>query len=115
MADRARSVAGADVSWVVVGRDPDALVMEVVSGADADRDALRGVSMAKSLSAQVVRSQEPLTVADLGTEPGAVDPSAELGLPTSGLPCCVVVATSMRISRSVTDAGLDEFAAGSPW
>lgn len=73
VADRARSVAGADAAWVVSGRDPETLVLEVLSGVDGNHEALRGTSMSESLSARVVRSQEAVTVADLAAEPGAVD------------------------------------------
>lgn len=89
VADRARSVAGADLAWVVTGRDPEALALAVVSGVEADPEALRAVPMSKSLSARVVQEKTALTVADLGTEPGAVDPAFELGLPRVG-PAIVV-------------------------
>ena len=89
VADRARSVAGADLAWIVTGRDSESLELEVVSGVDADLATLHGVSMFESVSERVVRSQEAVAVSDLSTEPGAVDLSAELGLPRLG-PAIVV-------------------------
>lgn len=111
VADRARSVAGADIAWVVSGRDPEALVLEVVSGVEADRETLREVPMSESLAARVVREQVALSVSDLGSEPGAVDPAAQLGL--SGLGPAIVVPLGSRgsIEGALTLAWLPEHAA----
>lgn len=111
IADRARSVAGADVAWVVAGRDPDALVLEVVSGLDADRDTLRAVTMTESLSARVVRSQTVLTVEDLGSEPGAVDPAALLGLPPLGPAIVVPLGSGKGVEGALTLGWQPEHAA----
>lgn len=89
VADRAREVAGADIAWVVAGTDADSLELQVVSGADADLDAMRRLPMDRSLAAQVVRSRETLAVPDLAADPRAVDPSAILGWPRLG-PAIVV-------------------------
>jgi signal transduction histidine kinase len=84
IADRARSIACADLAWVVAGGDPETLTLEVVSGVDVEPGVLRAVPMEKSLSARVVQERTALTVADLGAEAGAVDPAVELGLPPVG-------------------------------
>jgi signal transduction histidine kinase len=89
VADRARSVADADLAWVVLGRHADDLVLEVISGVEADEETLHQMRMAESLAARVVRSQTVLSVEDIGSEPGAVDPAAVFGLPRLG-PALVV-------------------------
>ena len=97
-------MAGADAAWVAVGRDPDALRLEVASGIDAGRGGLHAMDMSESLSARVVRSQTVLTVEDLGAEPGAVDLAAELGLPPLG-PAIVVPLGSGRGVEGVEREG----------
>jgi signal transduction histidine kinase len=84
VADRAREAAGADVSWIVAGTDAHTLVLQVVSGAEADLEAMRQVPMEKSLASQVVRTGEAITVPDLANDPRAVDPSTTLGWPRLG-------------------------------
>jgi len=84
VADHARHAADADVSWIVAGADTRSLVLQVVSGAEADVQAMRALPMEKSLASEVVRTGQPVTVLDLGSEPGAVDPSTVLGWPRLG-------------------------------
>ncbi len=79
VADRAREVAGADVSWVVAGADSESLELRVVSGVDTDLEVMRGLPMHHSLAAQVVRTGEAVAVRDLAADPRAVDPSSTLG------------------------------------
>jgi signal transduction histidine kinase len=110
VADRARSVACADVAWVAVGREPDSLVLEVASGLEADRDALHAMDMSESLSARVVRSQTVLTVEDLGAEPGAVDPASALGLPRLGPAIVVPLGSGRGVEGALTLAWLPEHA-----
>ncbi|GAB3251342.1 sensor histidine kinase [Nocardioides dilutus] len=108
VADKARAVACADVAWVVVGRDPESLVMEVVSGIDADRDALHALPMSESLSARVVRSQTVLTVEDLGAELGVIDPAAELGLGSLGPAIVVPLGSGKGVEGALTLGWLPE-------
>ena len=89
VADRAREVSGADVSWVVAGADSESLELRVVSGVSADLGAMRDLSMHHSLAAQVVRTGEAVAVRDLASDPRAVDPSSPLGWPSLG-PAVVV-------------------------
>lgn len=84
VADRARSVSGADVAWVVVGSSPSDLALEVASGAPVDRDAMRGVAMERSLASVVVQTGRALSVEDVASDPRAVDPSTRLGWPRLG-------------------------------
>ena len=84
VADRARSVSGADVAWVVSGSDPQDLHLEVVAGAPVDREAMHALPMRESLASLVVRSGVPVSVDDLATDPRAVDPSSLDGWPQLG-------------------------------
>ncbi|HRK47893.1 MAG TPA: GAF domain-containing protein, partial [Nocardioides sp.] len=89
VADRAREVSGADVAWVTVGVDADSLELRAVSGFDADPTTVPGLTMERSLAAQVVRSGGPVAVADLATHPDALDLSSALDWPRLG-PAIVV-------------------------
>ena len=84
VADRAREVAEADVSWVVAGADSETLELRVVSGVDTDVAAMRELPMQNSLAAHVVRTGEALAVRDVAVDPRAVDPSSTLGWPSLG-------------------------------
>lgn len=84
VADRARSVSGADVAWVVVGADPASLRLEVVSGAPVDVESMQRLSMEQSLASLVIRSGSPVSVDDVASDPRAVDPSRIEGWPTLG-------------------------------
>lgn len=84
VADRARSLARADVAWVVTGSTAGELRLEVVSGAPVDLEAMQALPMRSSLASLVIDSGEPLTVLDLGTDPRAVDPSSIAGWPQLG-------------------------------
>ncbi|MBJ7359315.1 GAF domain-containing protein [Nocardioides sp.] len=108
IADRARSVAGADLAWVVSGRVPEELVLEVLSGAEISRDALLSVAMEESLAAEVVREQAPVSVTDLGAAPGAVDWSAALGLPPVGPAIVVPLGARGAVEGALTLAWLPE-------
>jgi signal transduction histidine kinase len=89
VADRAREVSRADIAWVVAGADSDSLELRVVSGAETDLIRMRALPMQDSLASQVVRTGEPITALDLGSDPRAVDPSTVLGWPRLG-PAIVV-------------------------
>ncbi len=89
VADRAREVSGADVSWVVAGADADSLELRVVSGVEADMEAMRALPMQNSLASSVVRTGETVSVVDLAADPRAMDPSAVFGWPQLG-PAIVV-------------------------
>jgi signal transduction histidine kinase len=85
---------------------------------EADIEAMRKLPMGRSLAAQVVRSGEPVAVADLGSDPGAVDPSAELGWPRLG-PAVVVPLGSRTgvegvLALAWTPERADSYAALSP-
>ena len=84
VADRARTLSGADVTWVAVGSRPRDLRLEVVSGPTVDLDALRRLPMRRSLASLVLRTGQPVVVEDLATDPRAVDPSSIEGWPRLG-------------------------------
>ena len=79
IADQARKVARADAAWLVAGADADSLTIVVVSGGDVDVDAMRSLSLERSLANAVVRTGEPVSVPDLGEDPRALDPAAAVG------------------------------------
>jgi len=100
VADRARSVSGADVSWVVTGSDPQHLHLEVVSGAPHDLQAMRALPMEHSLASIVVSTGEAISVDDLASDPRAVDPSTLEGWPRLG----PVVVLPLRSGKGVEGA-----------
>lgn len=97
VADRAREVAGADVSWVVSGADPESLELRVASGAPVNHEAMREVSLHDSLASVVIRTGEPISVADVAQDARAVDPSNRLGWPRLG----PVIVVPMRSGSGV--------------
>ena len=100
VADRARAVSGADVSWVVTGADPMSLRLEVVSGAPADLEAMQRLRLEDSLASLVVRSGEAIAVEDVASDPRAVDPSSIDGWPQLG----PVMVVPLRSGRGVEGA-----------
>ena len=84
VADRAREVSGADVSWVVTGTDVESLHLHVVSGVPAHLEAMRALPMEHSLASHVVQTGESVSVADVTADPRAVDPSSIAGWPQLG-------------------------------
>lgn len=89
VADLAREVSGADVSWIVAGADADELSLRAVSGADADVEAMRAIELGESLASVVVQTGRPVSVPDLTADPRAMDVSAVMGWPRLG-PAIVV-------------------------
>lgn len=113
IADRARSVSGADVAWVVSGSDPRDLHLEVVAGAPVDREAIDALPMEESLASLVVRTGVPLSVDDVSTDPRAVDPSSLEGWPRLGpvmvLPLRSASGVDGVLSLAWTSERLDAF------
>ena len=112
VADRAREVSGADVSWVVAGADSETLELRVVSGVSADRGAMRDLPMQHSLAAQVVRTGEAVTVRDLASDPRAVDPSDTLGWPSLGPAVVVPLGSGSGLEGVLALAWTPEHGAG---
>ena len=89
IADRAREVAGADVAWIVAGQDRTSLELRATSGATADPEAMRTLSLDRSLAGVVVETRTPVSVDDIATDPRALDVSHVFGWPSLG-PAVVV-------------------------
>ncbi|GAA0976742.1 Oxygen sensor histidine kinase response regulator DevS/DosS [Nocardioides aquaticus] len=68
VADRARELAGATVSWVISGADEDGLELRVVSGADIDIEYMRTLPLDQSMARSVLSSGEPLRLDDLSRD-----------------------------------------------
>ena len=112
VADRARSVSGADVAWVVTGCDPASLRIEVVSGAPVDLDAMRRVPMKRSLASMVVRTGRPVWVEDVTADERAVDPSSIDGWPDLGPVMVVPLRSGQGIEGALSLAWTPANAAG---
>lgn len=102
VADRARTVSGADVAWVVAGAVPDDLRLVVVSGAPVDLPAMQALAMRESLASIVVRTGRPTSVEDLTTSPHAVNPSSLPGWPTLGPALVVPLGSGGRVEGALS-------------
>jgi signal transduction histidine kinase len=89
VAESARRVSGADVSWIVTGRDRGDLVFQAAAGAEIDEDQMRHLSLDRSLAAVVVETGQPVAVDDINSDPRALDVSQSFGWPDLG-PAVVV-------------------------
>jgi signal transduction histidine kinase len=87
--DRAREVSGADIAWMITGADREDLSLEVVSGAEADRERMGALSLDHSLAGVVVETGVSVAVDDLAADSRALDIAAILGWPRLG-PAVVV-------------------------
>jgi signal transduction histidine kinase len=83
VADRAREVSGADVTWIMTG-DADSLAPEVVSGEGIDVHALPAHVAVGALARQVVRTGVPLTADRLTDPAGNAGGGAAPGVPELG-------------------------------
>ncbi|MBS46085.1 MAG: diguanylate cyclase [Nocardioides sp.] len=102
VADRARVLADADMAWVVVGEARDALELKVVSGANADLQAMRTLPLERSIAAEVIESGEPMSVDDIRIDDRAVDVPARLGLPPLGPMIVVPLVSSTGVVGSLS-------------
>ncbi|MCD4535420.1 GAF domain-containing protein [Nocardioides sp. cx-169] len=84
IADRAREVSGADLAWVASGADVESLRLRAVAGARPDVHAMAEVALEHSLSSEVLRTGQPVAVADIVTDPRALDMGRRLGWPVVG-------------------------------
>ena len=95
VADRARELAAADISWVVAGDEVEHLSLRVVSGASVDDEARDRLSLDDSIASSVVRTGIPVSVEDIASHPHAVDVARRLGWPRLG-PAIIVPLRSAR-------------------
>jgi signal transduction histidine kinase len=112
VADRAREVSGADVSWVVAGADSESLALRVVSGVPADLGAMHDLPMHHSLATQVARTGEAIAVRDLASDPRAVDPSSTLPWPRLGPAVMVPLGSGSGVQGVLALAWTPEHEAG---
>ncbi len=110
VADRAREVARADMSWIVTGAEAEALTLAVVSGVETDAVAMRSLSMQQSLASLVVQSGEPLSVRNLTDDPRALDPARALGWPRLGPALVVPLSSGKRVEGVLALAWFPEHA-----
>jgi signal transduction histidine kinase len=88
VADKARQVSGADVAWLVAGTAGD-LTLRAISGPPVTLAEMDGISMDKSLSMEVVRSGEAISIEDMTQDRRAMTMDHIAGWPTVG-PAIVV-------------------------
>src|SRR4051794_18451256 len=88
VADRARQVSGADVGWLATGT-PDDVELRALSGPPVTWADMRGLSMDKSLSREVMVTGEPISSEDMTQDRRAMTMDHIAGWPTIG-PAIVV-------------------------
>jgi signal transduction histidine kinase len=88
VADRARQVSGADVAWLATGT-PDDVELRALSGPAVTLADMRGLSMDKSLSSEVMLTGEPVASEDMTQDRRAMTMDHIDGWPTIG-PAIVV-------------------------
>ena len=80
VADRVRTLAGADVAWVVTGPEPGGLELRALSGFTPGA-TVDGIDFSHSLERCAVVSRRPLRARDLSSHPRAVDIAEATGSP----------------------------------
>jgi signal transduction histidine kinase len=83
IADRAREVAAADVAWIVVRVDDEAVV-RAVSGPAVTPEAVAVLSLEPSLSSEVVRTGQSISLEDMEADSRAAPMSHIEGWPEVG-------------------------------
>ncbi len=83
IADRAREVAAADVAWIVV-QSGDELAVRAVSGPSVSLADVAGLSLDPSLSREVLRTGESITLEDMESDSRAAPMSHIEGWPEVG-------------------------------
>src|SRR5262245_5159520 len=101
IADRAREVAGADVAWIAAGTDREDLMMQAVSGAEAETEMMRSVSLAHSLVGVVVETRAPVAVEDIASDPRALDVSSVFGWPQLGPALVVPIGSAGQVEGAL--------------
>ena len=99
--DRAREASGADVTWIVTGRDVQALRLQAVSGVPFAAGDAAGLGLEESLAARVVRTGEVVTVDDLSEESHALEPASSLGWPALGAAVVVPLRSASGIEGAL--------------
>ena len=84
VADRAREISGADVSWIVTGPTTERLRVEVVSGTDIDVEALKNAPLRESVAGQAIGVGAPMMVEDIAAAAGGGSAAAVIDLSDIG-------------------------------
>lgn len=84
VADRAREISGADVSWIVTGPTAERLRVEVVSGTDIDVEALKNAPLRESVAGQAIGVGAPMMVEDIAAAAGGGSAAALIDLSDIG-------------------------------
>ena len=101
IADRAREVAGADVAWIVVGRDRTSLELRATSGAKAEPGDMKALSLDRSLAGVVVETGTTVAVDDIAMDPRALDVSRVFGWPSLGPAVVVPLRSDERVDGAL--------------
>ena len=72
------------MAWIVAGQDRSSLELRATSGAKADPDVMKALSLDQSLAGVVVETRAPVAVDDIATDPRALDVSRVFGWPSLG-------------------------------
>jgi PAS domain S-box-containing protein len=114
VSERARALAGAAVTWVVVPDPSDPHRLTVVAGAGPDVEEIVGATLdaSSSLSAKAMGAGQPVLVPDMHDEPAVVQEAREAGfgpgvyfpMVTADGPMGAVVAARRRAASAFTDA-----------
>ncbi|WP_193605220.1 GAF domain-containing sensor histidine kinase [Nocardioides dongkuii] len=102
VADWARELAGADVAWVVANSDQGSLRLRVVSGFDADPDAMSVLDFRRSLARCAAASGRTLKVKNISKHRRAVDVSAALGFGPMGPGLVVPICNPLGLQAVIT-------------
>ncbi|WP_406032133.1 GAF domain-containing protein [Nocardioides sp. NBC_00163] len=84
VADRAREISGADVSWIVTGPTAERLRVEVVSGTDIDVELLKDAPLRESVAGQAIGVGAPMIVEDIAAAAGGGSAAAVIDLSDIG-------------------------------
>ncbi len=81
VSERARALAGSDVTWVVVPDGSDPHQLQVVAGAGTDVDEIVGATLdaSSSLAAKAMGAGQPVLVPDMHAEPAVIREAREAG------------------------------------
>lgn len=84
IADSARNVADADLSWIVAGSATDDLRVRAVAGFDVAPEELAGLSLLDSVSKGVVDTAEPVSIRDVAADGSFLSVASLPGWPSLG-------------------------------
>lgn len=110
VADKAREIADADASWVVVGEAGQPLRLRVASGFPVDPGAMRSLDLESAISSGVVRSGVPAVIEDVAADGRSTPFARALGWPPLGPAVIVPLRPSAGLEGVLAVAWLPEHA-----